>query len=498
MAEIIFEAEAICKNFGSTVALNNYSFNIKRGEIHGLVGENGSGKSTMASIAAGIHKATSGSMKYMGKSWKPNTTLEAQAAGIGMIVQEMGTIESLTVAQNIFLGYEKEFRKGVLIDVKKMNLAAKKALDILELDEIYPEMPTRLLSMQDRKLVEIAKVLYRKPELLIVDETTTVLSHSGREKLYKQMLRMKSDGKAVLIISHDLGEIMEYCDVLSVLRDGKGIIDIDRKDFDENHIKNSMIGRELSGDYYRSDNDGYSDEIVLKAERITDLKAIMNVSIDLHKGEILGIGGLSECGIHELGKALFGAEEVLTGKVTLPQQDTEIKDCITAVSNGIAYMSKDRDKESLALTSPIYNNIASTGYKKNSWYNILNYKKEKKYVMDQQTFLSIKCRDVNQEVKALSGGNKQKVVFGKWMAADSDIYIMDCPTRGVDVGVKAAMYQIMKEIKDAGKSIIMISEEMPELIGMSDRILIMKNGEINGEFLRTDGYSENKLIEVMI
>lgn len=498
MKDVLLEVRDMTKTFGSTVALDGFSFQVRPGEIHGLIGENGSGKSTVASIVAGMQKADTGSMMYQGQAWNPDNILAAQEAGIGMVVQETGTITDLTVAQNIFLGFEKQFKKGLLINTRAMNEEAQKALDILELAEVYPSMPMRLLDMQERKLIEIAKVLYKEPKLLIIDETTTALSHAGREKLYSQMLRLKKEGRSVLIISHDLAEIMEYCDTLSVLRDGKGIVMIEKKDFDEDYIKKSMIGRDLTGSYYRSDMEGYSEEVVLEAKRITNLNTFMNVSLELYRGEILGIGGLSECGMHEVGKALFGAEEILTGSVTLKEREIPIKDTVTAVENGMAYLSKDRDNESLALGSPVYNNIASTGISKNRTGRFMSRRKEKKYVMDQQKALSIKCRNVYQEVKALSGGNKQKVVFGKWMAADSDIYIMDCPTRGVDIGVKAAMYKIMNDLKQAGKSIIIISEEMPELIGMSDRILVMKDGEVKGEFLRTEEFSESKLIQVMI
>ena len=498
MNDILLEVKDMCKNFGSTIALDNFSFSVKKGEIHGLIGENGSGKSTAASIVAGIQKVNTGVMYYKGSVWNPSNALEAQVAGIGMIVQETSTIVDLTVAQNIFLGFEKKFRKGFLVNIKEMNTEAQKALDLLGLDRIYPSMPMRMLDMQERKLIEIAKVLYNKPDLLIIDETTTALSHSGREILYKQMKCLADEGKSVLIISHDLDEITKYCDCLSVLRDGKGIVDIVRKDFNDDYIKKSMIGRDLKGDYYRSDMAGYSDDVVLRADRITNLNTFMNVSIELHKGEILGIGGLSECGMHEVGKALFGAQEVLTGCVTLPNKNISISNTVVAVKNKVAYLSKNRDIESLSLSTPIYNNIASTGYEKNVIGRLISFKKEKAYVRRQKEQLLIKCRDEYQEVKALSGGNKQKVAFGKWMAADSDIYIMDCPTRGVDIGVKAAMYKIMNDLKKEGKSIIMISEEMPELIGMSDRIIIMKDGFIKGEFLRTDVFTENKLIEAMI
>ena len=498
MDSVILEAKEMCKNFGSTVALNHYSISIRKGEILGLIGENGSGKSTISSILAGIQKEDGGEMIFHGKSWTPESVLEAQQEGIGMIVQEAGTIPSLTVAQNLFLGIEKKFKTGFWINNKAMNEEAKKALDFLGLSYIYPSMPVRLLDMQDRKLLELVKILYLNPEILILDEMSTALSYTGRQIMYKQMKRLVKIGKSVLVISHDLEEIMTYCDRLSILRDGEGIIEFEKSEYDEEKIKTAMIGREIEGDYYRSDMEKYSDEVVLSAERITNLNTFMNLSFKLHKGEILGIGGLSDCGMHEIGKALFGAEEILIGEVVLPDKNIIVKNSKQAVEAKMAYVSKDRDHESLALDAPIYNNIASAGYFKNMKGLLMSTVKERKYVKNQMKVLSIKSRDEYQEVKKLSGGNKQKVVFGKWLATDADICILDCPTRGVDIGVKASMYQLINDLKKQGKSIVMISEEMPELIGMSDRILIIKDGAINGEFFRTEGFSENQLINAMV
>lgn len=292
---------------------------------------------------------------------------------------------------------------------------------------------------------------------------------------------------------------MEHCDTLTVLRDGVIIDNIEREDFEAGDIKRKMVGREIKGNYYRVDNDGYSGETVLKAECITTMNALLCFSLELHKGEILGIGGLSECGMHELGKALYGLEEVVDGRVLLPGSGTVIKNAKTAFRNKMGYVSKNRDTESLELEASVAANIQSTGLDKNRSFGLfLSFKKEKKYAQLQVDSLAIKCVNMLQPVKALSGGNKQKVVFGKWIADDADILILDCPTRGVDIGVKAAMYQLIYEMKKKGKSIIMISEEMPELIGMSDRLLVLKDGKVNGEFLRKDGYHQNELIECMI
>lgn len=495
--EVLLEVKDMCKNFGVTVALNHVDFVVKRGEIRGLIGENGSGKSTVSSIAAGMQKASSGEMLYKGKTWTPASTLEAQAAGICMIVQEAGTIPGIPVADNIFLGNEKLFAKGPFVNHSKMVKAAQELLDELGI-AIDANTRTERLSMQQCKLVEIAKAMYWNPEIFIVDETTTALSQTGRELLYKLMHQLADNNKSVLFISHDLEELMEQCDAVTVLRDGKIIGSLDKDEFDGDLMKKMMVGREVKGDYYRSDYDPYDNEVVLKADCITTRKDLMCFDLELHKGEILGIGGLSECGMHTVGKALFGAETILDGKVVV-NGDTEVKSPEIAIASGMGYTSKDRDHESVGLAGSIRDNIASTGYGVNRIFGpIISFKKEKDYVTKEITDLSLKCASQYHMVSTLSGGNKQKVVFGKWIGGDAKILILDCPTRGIDIGVKAAMYQLIYQMKKEGRSILLISEELPELIGMSDRILIMKDGDVVHEAKRADHPTEHDLIEYMI
>lgn len=497
--EVLVEVKNLCKNFGVTRALVNVDMKVRRGEICGLIGENGSGKSTISSIIAGIQTATSGEMFYKGQPWKPSTALEAERNGIAMIVQEAGTIERIKVSENIFLGNYKPFQVGPAVNPKKMRDEAQKALDAIGAGHINPSKPTGHYDMQERKLIEIAKAVYGQPEVLVVDETTTALSQTGRDLLYKLMHDLANDNKAVVFISHDLQELMEHCDTLTILRDGVIVDNMEKKDYESENIKHKMVGREISGDYYRKDMDGYDDEVVLKADCITTMDELLCFDLELHKGEILGIGGLSSCGMHALGRALYGLDEVVDGEVTMPGKNVKITKAETAFSQGMGYISKNRDTESLELNASVGANIQSTGYKKNRWFGpIMSGKKERQYAQLQVDSLAIKCVNIFQPVRAMSGGNKQKVVFGKWIAADAEILIMDCPTRGVDIGVKAEMYRLIHEMKGKRKSIVMISEEMPELIGMADRLLIMKDGKISGEFLRKDGFDDKKIITCMI
>ena len=498
----LLEMKHIRKCFSSTVALNKVDMNVYPGEIRGLIGENGSGKSTISTIAAGMQKADSGEMIFEGEKWAPHSMIDAMQHGIGIIVQESGTIPGITVAENIFLAEVDQFRmwggKGP-IDRKAMNKAADAVMDNIGVSSVRGSMMMGALDFQTRKLVEIAKVVMKQPKILIVDETTTALSQDGREALYQIMRNYRDEGRAVVFISHDLDEIMEVCDTLTVLRDGNMIRTFQKEEFDADHIRTSMIGREMQGDYYRSDfKPSHMDAVTLTAEHITVPGVLEDVSLQLRKGEIVGIGGLSHCGMHNLGKILFGAEYAVSGNVTTAD-GTVISSEAVAMKKGIGYVAKDRDVESLTLSASIRDNIAIAGMERFAVGDFLVLDaKEKKYVDAQIEALSIKCADRDQQVSQLSGGNKQKVVFGKWIGRDSDILILDCPTRGVDIGVKRAMYQLMEQLKNEGKSILMISEEMPELMGMSDRLIIMKDGRIMKEFQRSKDLSDTEIIKYMI
>ena len=496
----ILEMKHIRKTFASTVALGDVDLNVYPGEIRGLIGENGSGKSTISSIAAGMQKADSGEMRFRGDPWAPVSMLDALDKGIGMIVQESGTIQGVSVAENMFLGEMRQF-PGPLgtVDRKAMNAKADEALRSIGVKNVSGAAPMAALDFQTRKLVEIAKVVMKDPEILVVDETTTALSQEGRSILYALMKKLRDAGKAVLFISHDLDEIMEVCDTLTVLRDGAIIRHFTKDEFDADAIRTSMIGRELQGDYYRSDyTPSHLEEVAVKAEHISLGEALQDVSITVYKGEIVGIGGLSHCGMHPLGKILFGAVKPDSGEV-VTGDGVKITSETVAMKQAFGYVSKDRDVESLSLTASIRDNIAIAGMEKYAVNNFLMLNsREKVYVDKQISDLSIKCADRDQAVSQLSGGNKQKVVFGKWIGRGSEVLILDCPTRGVDIGVKRAMYQLMTELKNEGKSIIMISEEMPELMGMSDRLIIMKDGRITHEFARSTSLSDAEIIQYMI
>lgn len=498
MAETILTAENIDKSFGITHAVNHVSLQIQKGEIRGLIGENGSGKSTFCSMLCGIHTIDSGRFILNGKELKIRNQVEANRAGISIIVQEMGTLSGLTVAENIFLGNEDRFIKYGVKNTAAMNREAQRLLDSYGFSHIKASLMIDNFHFEDRKLIEIVKATYFKPLVVVIDETTTALSQYGREELYKLMDATKADGRTVIFISHDLPEVLEHTDAISVLRDGE-LIDTVRSDqVTEDDLKRLMVGRELGSRYYRTDyGEPVSNDVVLSVKNLSVPKQIKNVSFDLHKGEILGFGGLSECGMHEVGKAVFGASFDRTGTVTLAD-GTRIDSIPDAISHSIAYASKDRDNESLIVNDSIRDNIVLPSVDNLAEKGFLNRKKLNRFAEKHAEQMSVKMTGIEQFVSDLSGGNKQKVVLARWLGKASDILVLDSPTRGIDVKVKADIYALMAELRKKGKSIIMISEEIQELLGMCDRILIMKDGAINAEFTRSRELCEEDIISKML
>jgi len=493
----ILVAEKVSKSFGPVNALSDVDITIGSGEIRGLIGENGSGKSTFASICAGIQRADSGTLLLCGQEYKPGNTIDAMNRGVSMVIQEQGTISGISVAANIFLGKEKLFRKHGILNAARMEQEAQKLLDFIGADFIKAHDIIDTLTFEDRKLVELARTQYCDPKLWIIDETTTALTVTGRELLYKLMKKTRDKGCSVLFISHDIDEIQRMCDSLTILRDGVVTANLYKEDFDEDKIKQLMIGREMSGHYYREDTQGTcSDESVLEAREVC-AGILKNVTVSLHKGEILGLGGLNDCGIHELGKVMAGLISPDSGKV-YEYGTKEVTDIGWAVDHGIGYVSKNRNTESMMPVGSIADNICLPSLKELSLHKLIRKKTQKTFAEKWSETLEVKSNSVYQFCNALSGGNKQKVVLAKWLGKDSSILILDCPTRGIDIKTKASIYHLIEDLKKKGKSILLISEELPELIGMSDRIVILKDGAVSGEFQRAEGLTEAKLIQKMI
>lgn len=499
MSEVRLQVQHMTKSFGITKALKDVSFDINKGEVHALIGENGSGKSTLTNMLTGIYQIESGTFILDGEEVHPKNQVEANKQGISIIVQELGTLSGLTVAENIFLGHEEAFVKFGIKNTNAMNRKATELLKEYGFDRIKASAQIDDYNFEDRKLVEIVKATYFHPKIVVIDETTTALSQEGREELYKHMNRIREEGNTVIFISHDLPEVLDKSDTITILRDGVYIDTVKSADVTEDDLKRLMVGREVTGNYYRPDyGEPISDEVVLSVRDVTVPGQIEDISFDLHKGEILGFGGLSESGMHEVGKAVFGASFDRKGTVTLAD-GTAINNIPTAIKHGLAYTSKDRDNESVVMNQSICENIClpSLGDLSNK-VGLLSDRKLHAFAEREAENMSVKMQNVDQFVADLSGGNKQKVVVARWIGKDSDLVVFDSPTRGIDIKVKQDIYQLMDQMRKNGKSIIMISEELMELIGMCDRILIMKDGKLNGEVLRNEELTENDLIEKMV
>ncbi len=499
MSEVRLQVQHMTKSFGITKALKDVSFNINKGEVHALIGENGSGKSTLTNMLTGIYQIESGTFILDGEEVHPKNQVEANKQGISIIVQELGTLSGLTVAENIFLGHEEAFVKFGIKNTNAMNRKAAELLKEYGFDRIKASAQIDDYNFEDRKLVEIVKATYFHPKIVVIDETTTALSQEGREELYKHMNRIREEGNTVIFISHDLPEVLAKSDTITILRDGVYIDTVKSADVTEDDLKRLMVGREVTGNYYRPDyGEPISDEVVLSVRDVTVPGQIEDISFDLHKGEILGFGGLSESGMHEVGKAVFGASFDRKGTVTLAD-GTAINNIPTAIKHGLAYTSKDRDNESVVMNQSICENICLPSLDDlSNKIGILSDRKLHAFAEREAENMSVKMQNVDQFVSDLSGGNKQKVVVARWIGKDSDLVVFDSPTRGIDIKVKQDIYQLMDQMRKNGKSIIMISEELMELIGMCDRILIMKDGKLNGEVLRSEELTENDLIEKMV
>lgn len=498
--EALIEVKNMCKNFGPTRALRDVDVKFYRGQIRGLVGENGSGKSTITSIMSGMQKATSGEMVYKGQSWNPSTMVEAQKAGISMVLQEANTIPNCTVAENLFAGRFDEFSTFGIVNMRRINEEAQKMLDSFGIKHIKATDNINQYGFEDRKLIEIVRCVSEDTEIFVVDETTTALSHEGRQLLYRLIHKLKDNGKSVIFISHDMDEILEQCTDLTVLRDGEIIGHLNRADMDapdaEKIIRFMMVGREIGDAYYREDYDtSHLDEVALQLDHVS-FGPIKDFSLTLHKGEIIGFGGLSGCGMHEIGRAAFGLEKLESGKVLC--NGREIHSCFEAIETGVGYISKNRDSEALILEGSIDDNIVLPSLPSLSHGTFINPADEKKLAKEGIDSFRIKCGSGKQWVNTLSGGNKQKVSFTKWTTKGSEIIIMDCPTRGVDIGVKQFMYSVIAQMKKQGKAVILISEELAELIGMADSIIIMKDFQVTKKFMRSPQLSEADIIEHMI
>lgn len=499
MGEFALEIRGLSKAFESTKANVDIDFTLKKGEIHGLIGENGSGKSTLISQIAGIIQPDEGEMILNGTAYSPRSPIDANNNRVSMVVQELGIVQALPAGINIYLGRTKMFSKNGIVNLKKLNQAADAECEKWNLPKVDLTAQMDHMTIESRKMVELVRAMSVDPDVLILDEITQSLSLNNRNCLYSLLNRFKDMGKSVIIITHDVEEMIELTDRITVLRDGRvaGVIESATTTPDE--VKHLMVGREISGEYYRSDMEPDFDEsaTVLTVKNMTVAGEIKNVSFDVHKGEILGFCGISDSGIHTVGKAVYGLEKLESGEVLL--EGKALKSPTHALASNMAYVPKDRDNDALMMQASIWENFAlpsMTELTGKACY--IPPRKLRSLALRMTDQMSVKCRDIYQPIGDLSGGNKQKVNLGRWLAKDIKLLILDCPTRGVDVGIKAYIYSLMKEAKKNGIATILISDELTEVMGMSDRLCVMKDGELKTIISRSSEVTEHSLIKVMV
>ncbi|HHW00487.1 MAG TPA: sugar ABC transporter ATP-binding protein [Clostridiaceae bacterium] len=476
--DIILEMKNICKSFPGVVALNNVSLSIKRGEVHALCGENGAGKSTLMKILYGIYRADSGEIWINGEKRNITSPVKAQENGLSIIFQEFNLVDTLSVAENIFLGRLKTTKSGK-IDWKSIEKDAAELMLHIGCD-IDPKTPVGSLSVSQKQMVEIAKALSYNAEIIVMDEPSATLTDREMENLYRIIQELKEKKITIIYISHKMDEIFKITDRVTVLRDGVVICTLDTCKTCREEIVSNMVGRCLGQEYPKREN--YSGEKVLEVKNINRKGVLNDVSFCLHRGEVLGIAGLVGAGRTELVRAIFGADRISSGKVFVNGKEVRIKSPIDAIRNGIALLTEDRKQQGLILNNTVKENISITNLKDIVKFGLLMNSKENNIAKEYVDRLSVKTSSINQKCINLSGGNQQKVVLAKWLYSNADILILDEPTRGIDVGAKQEIYHIINELVKMGKAVIMISSEIPEVLALSDRILVMHKGRITREF----------------
>ena len=467
----------IQKYFPGVHALDNAALCVNKGEVHALVGENGAGKSTLMKVLSGIYKKDGGSIKFRGNEVEPTDPRHAQTLGIGIIHQELNLMPHLTVAQNIFIG--KEPTKGLFIDQSSENKQAKEMLSALNID-IDPSIKAGRLTVAMQQMVEIAKALSYNSELLIMDEPTAALTESEIQELFKVIRDLRDKGHGIIYISHRLDELPQISDRITVMRDGQYVGTEETKAVTKEKIISMMVGRTIYEKPKSHSTVEADAPVVLKVENLI-ANNVKDVSFELRKGEILGIAGLMGAGRTETMRALFGADPTVSGNVYVDGKKVHIKSPNDAISHGICYLSEDRKAFGLTVGLSVRDNCVLASMDEFMRGPFTNDKKIDAITEEYIKKIDIKTPSGKQLVRNLSGGNQQKIVIAKWLIRNSDILIFDEPTRGIDVGAKQEIYKLMNALASEGKSIIMISSEMPELLRMSDRLVVMCEGSVTGE-----------------
>lgn len=483
---MLLEMKDISKEFPGAKVLDKVHLEVREKEIHALLGENGAGKSTLMKILTGIYTMNGGSITYQGQQIHIKGPKQAEEMGIVMIHQEFNLVPQLSIAENIYLGSEGDFAKFGIINWSPLIEASRKYMEQVGL-KLHPKTPVDVLSVGEKQLVEIAKALSKKAKILIMDEPTAALTEKEKEKLFEIMTSLVEQGVSIIYISHRMEELFQICDRVTVMRDGQYIATVNIPETSIDELVALMVGREVSERFPKVTNE--PGEVLLEVQKFNN-RALEDISLELRAGEVVGIGGLMGAGRTELGRAIFGldavqgqlkvkgaAGQVFEGRFQHPQE---------AIQHGLAMVTEDRKDQGLILPFSVQLNLALPTLHKRSRLGVIDRAQEAEMTQRYIKLLKIKTSGPGQRVKSLSGGNQQKVVFGKWLETSPHILILDEPTRGVDVGAKVEIYELMNRLTSQGLGIILISSDLQELIGMSDRVYVMYEGRITGHFTREE------------
>ena len=487
MNEVIVSMNNISKSFPGVKALDHVKFELRSGEVMALLGENGAGKSTLMKILSGVYTRDEGTMEIFGKSYDDLTPKQAQEAGVAIIHQELNMCRHLTVTENMFLG--REVKGGLSLNNAKMRKEAKRVLDDLRID-ISPDQIVGDLPVSKQQMVEIAKVISRGGKVIVFDEPTTSLTKEETNHLYKIIEKLKKQGMGIVYITHRFEELEILADRVTVMRDGKFIRTMNYADTTNEELVNLMVGREMTEKY--PDYKRKIGEVVLHAKGIKNKSGINVDEIVVHKGEIVGMAGLVGAGRTESMRILIGADKGKIDELTLfDKQVKQFKNVHSSIENGVVYMTEDRKADGLALSLNVEKNISIASLKKLSRRGLVSEKKAEENANTYVEKLQIKISGLEQQTKLLSGGNQQKVILAKWMSCNPRILIFDEPTKGIDVGAKFEIYKLMNQLSDAGLGIILISSDLSEVIGMSDRVYVYREGHTVGELSHAEIEASN-------
>jgi ribose transport system ATP-binding protein len=481
MDDVLIRMEGIDKRFPGVQALDSCRFELRRGEVHALCGENGAGKSTLMKVLAGVYPKDAGRVLVRGNEVEIPSPRAAQQMGISIIHQELNLMRHLSVAQNIYIGREPRRRLRFVLDEDRINQQAAELFEAMHMHHLDPRTRVADLTVAMQQMVEIARALSLNADVLIMDEPTAALTETEIEALFRIIRHLREQGVGIVHISHRLEELRQIADRVTVMRDGRYVATVRTADVSVDQIISMMVGRTLA-DVTPEPPEQPSQHVVLEAKGLNRGSAIRDVRLQVRKGEILGVAGLVGAGRTEVARAIFGADRLDSGEIALNGKPVRIKSPSDAVKHGIGYLSEDRKRYGLALGLDVETNTVLAAFRKFvALLGSVDVAKTRAVAQQHVRGLAIKTPSLRQKVKHLSGGTQQKVVVAKWLTADSEVLIFDEPTRGIDVGAKSEIYRLLNDLARQGKSIIMISSELPEILRMSHRIVVMCEGRITGE-----------------